>query len=1282
MSCECSFGMAIEEASVVAPGAITSDIMDDATGSTVQAPAEGSYEWLAKIVFKEDTEPLLLPSSKSSIVVAVSNSNFQEDSLQAESTGSPQDPQSTLENTISGAGVLPNTLSKDAESSDNIKDNPVDTNPVDDSQKAGAQHILHELDVRLAFKAKLRLLNQRAAASRPDERDIANLDSNLKKNSGFVRKLRNFTVAQLEGLVRDMSTLNLSKYLSEAAAAIVEAKLKVTDVGAAVVLCSLFHQTYAEFAPLLLENWQKVLSLKKDEKVANPSKLRVDLRLYGDLVSVALFPLKEALTLLGQILSALINADKEDHNNASIILSFCKHCGEDYAGLIPACLKNAAVLLNREVPRSTLLLPEKQKAVRTLLSDYFASLCKHLLKDHRDLQALERQNRRILQTKGELNAERKERLENLQQQYQKLLNSAQAFADVLDQPMPKLPEDPIKCEDDSGLVVSGIGGFSDGDDGMFSGLSGLVGGLWEDEETQRFYEDFPNMRDYLPGIKSRERELGSSPSPTPVAQVTEEVLDAELREEDLGNPDVVEPANVEDEPDEVEQLTSLITQSSKQHLEQFLNHLPNCVNRELVDNAAAEYLLSLNSKNNKRKLVRVLFGVPRTRLDLLPFYARLVATLHPVVPEIAQDLCHMLKQDFIYHVCKKDQINIESKIKVVRFIGELVKFKMYPLIEGLYCLKVLLHDFTHHHVDMACALLETCGRYFLRRTESHQRTKIYLEQMMRKKSALTMDVRYVTMIENAFFFVNPPEGGTLKVKERPPIHSFVRKILYQDLSKPTTDKVFRLIRRLNWEDKDLAAYTIKCLTAAWNVKYYNIRCLASLVAGLAVHQESVAPMVVDGVLEDIRVCMEINHAKLNQRRVAMIKYLGELYNYRVVESNDIFKVLYSLIKFGVSYDPANPALLDPPDHLFRIRLVCTLLFTCGQFFNSGPSKQKLDYFIVFFQHYYWMKRESGYWASGDTVSALTGAGDGPSPFPMSIEYMFEDAILGLRPTLTLAKNIEEAVSAVELLESKLLAQLPKLTDAPGDNGELGTITEDSERETDGERENTDDTSSMDETEEDNGAESPYEDELDNILDDEDDDNDDEEDMSDSAGIDNHDGDVVKIKRKEQEEASHEDKEFMDELEQMVSCSIQDHARNMSKPHTVDISIPFHIRTNHKKTYEQLQEANENLNAEQSTVNFTLLTRRGNKQSFRNLSVPVSSELALNLRCQEQAERMEMEKVKRLTLDINERLEEEDYQDMLASRPATVNLNRERRNRYQHPKGAPDADLIFGPKRTR
>lgn len=38
------------------------------------------------------------------------------------------------------------------------------------------------------------------------------------------------------------------------------------------------------------------------------------------------------------------------------------------------------------------------------------------------------------------------------------------------------------------------------------------------------------------------------------------------------------------------------------------------------------------------------------RLDLLPFYSRLVATLHPCMSDVAEDLCSMLKGDFRFHV--------------------------------------------------------------------------------------------------------------------------------------------------------------------------------------------------------------------------------------------------------------------------------------------------------------------------------------------------------------------------------------------------------------------------------------------------------------------------------------------------------------------------------------------------------------------------------------------------------------------------------------------------------
>ena len=41
--------------------------------------------------------------------------------------------------------------------------------------------------------------------------------------------------------------------------------------------------------------------------------------------------------------------------------------------------------------------------------------------------------------------------------------------------------------------------------------------------------------------------------------------------------------------------------------------------------------------------------------------------------------------------------------------------------------------------------------------------------------------------------------------------------------------------------------------------------------------------------------------------------------------------------------------LDQPEHLLRVRLVCSLLDTCAQYFDRGSSKKKLDCFLVYFQ---------------------------------------------------------------------------------------------------------------------------------------------------------------------------------------------------------------------------------------------------------------------------------------------------------------------------------------------
>lgn len=1124
---------------------------------------------------------------------------------------------------------------------------------------------IKETEQRLASKEEIRLSNLNV--TRPPDSHFSKLDSNLKKNTTLVKKLKNFSATQLDVFLKDMANLNLTKYVSEIAIALVDAKLKMTDVNPAVRACSFMHQNYAEFSSHFFENWQRALSLKVGEKIANPSKLRVDLRFYAELVNAGIFTHKQGLSLLGSVLTVLINMDKEEHNNASIILSFCRHCGEDYAGLVPRRVRELSEKLEMTLPRSKLLSPDKQQNVRTLLRDYYNSLCKHLLKEHKELQAFEKQNRKILQTRGELSTERKEKLESLQLSYERLVTNVQNFADTLDEKMPELPVDAeVRAEAEESLKM-----ISESED------NGIMEDMWGDEETRRFYEVMPDLTVFMPGSYPKESNaLKNEPAGT--ALITEESLDEEIVFDEL---EEIEKVAEEAEPELEEPQVANI--SNKIMLDAFLTHLPNCVNREMIDNAAVDFLMNLNTKHNKKKLIKALFGVSRIRLDLLPFYSRLVAILYPVMPDVGNDLCSMLKHDFKYHVRKKDQINIESKVKVVRYIGELVKFKLYSKIEALYCLKVLLHDFTHHHIEMTCNLLEICGRYLFCSPDSHQRTKVYLEQMMRKKAVTALDSRYVTIIENAYYFVNPPESTVgMSKKIRPPIHEFIRKLLYQDLSKTNTDKVLKWMRKLDWDDDPTASYAIKCLTAAYNVKYLNIRCVGSLLAGLVAHYEFVGPYVVDGVLEDIRLCMEMNLPKYNQRRVAMVKYLGELYNYRMVESGDIFRTLYLLITFGVSVDHAVPSPLDPPEHLFRIRLVCTLLETCGQYFSGGSSKKKLDYFLIFFQNYYLFKYTDPIWTS-------------ENPFPIGIDYMYRDTLSMLRPKMQIFQSYKESQSAIEELRANLYPSLGNMSEdvAPDQDMEMGVIPEVEEEPgsvVDAGGNGGGDAKAMgdlhfEEAEDLSEAQSDEDWFVDRDENQGTQDNT-QGDQSLSQGCNEATGVVMDASELDAALPSGpkrvncpEDDDFLSAFDKIVSDNIQDRMRDSVKPQQVDISVPLHVKST-KKTYEQLHE----VPADTKTVDFVLMLRKGNKQQYKNLAVPVSSELALNLRNREQEQKEEKERVKRLTLNITERQEEEDYQETInqGTRPVTVNLNRERRQKYNHPKGAPDADLIFGPKKIR
>lgn len=179
--------------------------------------------------------------------------------------------------------------------SEETSDKVAEENSAEDEaqERAELQKYIDELQEK--FKSKNELREKNVNRILPSESYFVKLDSSLKKNTAFVKKLKQFTVTQLDSLLKDIRELNLTKYISEACSALIETKLKMTDIPAAITLCSQLHQIYGDFSQQFFENWQRALGIKAGEKIQNMSKLRVDLRFYCDLISAGIFTNKVKL---------------------------------------------------------------------------------------------------------------------------------------------------------------------------------------------------------------------------------------------------------------------------------------------------------------------------------------------------------------------------------------------------------------------------------------------------------------------------------------------------------------------------------------------------------------------------------------------------------------------------------------------------------------------------------------------------------------------------------------------------------------------------------------------------------------------------------------------------------------------------------------------------------------------------------------------------------------------------------------------------------------------------
>ncbi len=807
----------------------------------------------------------------------------------------------------------------------------------------------------------------------------SSLDSSLKKNTAFIKRLRTaITAAGTPTFLQEIRSLSLQKYLSEVISASYEGltKLKTPgEIAAGVEITSALHQRFGPADYTCYLGWLigrglstpdkgqlKNLGLEAREKEEKERltrhrallKVVTELWLVGLLRSLDDVARPEDATARGkentgpassklgeavgkskpgqgvgkvgsidaepfplEVLKDLLGHDKE-HANLPLVVVFVKTFGWDVLGIkssstdVQKSVKSDGAISTApetydqsstdedpttKVEDPPLTSAELQQRFKNVLNRYFEDVKVHIVKDNKNITAQGRRNAEAYVKSGEVFEDRQANHDKQLKSQEKLIANAQILCDALEnQEMPDLKEK--ETQETGGFT--GIGLVKTGEylRGQADGA-----GIWEDDEERRFYENLIDLQDRVPGILLEDGKKKKHEGDEQVGKRVE--TNGEVK-------DALEKAPSSTVSDD--QSTAIANKTVGAQVDAILARLPELQSKEQIDQAAMDFCF-LNSKASRNRLIKTVQEVPKGRSDLLPAYSRLVATLGRYMPDISHGLVSHLDDEF-RSLQRRKQKDFLGQVRTsnIRYLAELTKFGVVPEHVIFHCLKVSLDDFSRMNIEIIGNLLENCGRYLLRNPDTAPRMNSFLETLQRKKAAQHLGQQERMLMENAMYYVNPPERAAIEQKERTPVQQYVSRLVYLDMNKRTYTKVLKSLRKLHWEEQEvspkLLPYCVKAHRAQvvdmlekifsrpGKVKYSNIHLLAVLIGSLYRYHQDFVIIVIDNLLENITLGLEQNDFKFNQRRLAEVKYLGELYNYKMVDSPLIFDTLYRMVTFG------------------------------------------------------------------------------------------------------------------------------------------------------------------------------------------------------------------------------------------------------------------------------------------------------------------------------------------------------------------------------------------------
>jgi len=815
-------------------------------------------------------------------------------------------------------------------------------------------------------------------------------EANIKKIQTFLRKLQRIShVDDGRALVQGVYKHKLKRYLAEVVEHLSDIEHGSSkDILLRVQIASALHQKYgreftSEFRKRLVDifNPEKIeLSEGLSEKEQAKQLLQIHKRQKNNLLMLiemgAVGLLKEGKMFI-QLADFFMRSGSRRKliDRLDLLAHFLQHGGEEILQITPNFILQEYEELEIEVPQRIYCTVKAKysKQIRENFINFFKDQLEELTEVYERYRKVRKSNKRSVYEKGEAPASEVRKEEEFCVLHDEFRNRLERISCFLNIEMPEVPED----EDSEDELIIEI------DNQSLTIDAAAKQSFFEDEESRIFYESLIDMRHLLPAlvfekggaaklkkemeaeaktVKSEEENNGNEENNTS--------LDDQIRAKEDEISDIEDyEAQMESLAKELENEDKPVVdiKSTKQlKIEDLFQKMLESYSRKEIDDIAMEYCLQ-RDKNTDSIITQLIYSLKMRHCNRIPSLARFVSLFHLVGIDLTSTLITKVEAQFYGIFKSKDPESLMIRVRNARFIAEFTKFNLFPLKKLFIIINKLTVNFSPLAIRTLACLLENCGRWLYLNPLSHQRLLAAIKIIRQKQKATFVHQELENYIENALYYCCPPPGKTI---EAPPplstMQQFVQKLIVEDLTPKNLVRILRILRSLPWDDVELANFVNDTLLTTASLRYQQINEVARVIGGLSHYQPRTSTYIVDAIFEAIRESLDHNNPGTFQRDLSFLKFLGELYSYRLVDSQSIFDLLYILMSYGV--DPnssqtqeqdkkapdANDSESDSDEGptefdftmYFRVHAIAVLLGCCGEYFTKGSLRLRRDRFLL------------------------------------------------------------------------------------------------------------------------------------------------------------------------------------------------------------------------------------------------------------------------------------------------------------------------------------------------